>query len=214
MRNLTILLILLILPLGGFSQNSKFIVGFDFGAANTSLNFSNQTASSQNLTQQLMDSKVQTQFNCTGDLNVEYLISSQFSLKSGFGLEKISTEITAYNITYYYDYLTIPVLANFSTKGKIKLYVNAGPTIGFLLNNSPTFVNDNKTNNVELGVLFGIGSYIPVSSRICIDIQLRDNYGLTNMMQPGGFLMSAGGYNYSNINPNAFGLSIGFRYRI
>ena len=84
------------------------------------------------------------------------------------------------------DYLTLPVMAN-AKFGKSKvLFVNGGVFIGYLLNakftSSDTDRKENVThqiNRTDGGLSIGFGLALPLEDTNKLNIELRDNIGLT-----------------------------------
>jgi len=106
----------------------------------------------------------------------------------------------SFETDYHMDYLTIPVMANWHFGKKRNWYLNFGPYAGILLSAKETrFDTDLKSimNSTDVGLAFGVGVKIPVSSRIKILLEVdgqegfadivKDNQGSTIMNTRGGF---------------------------
>jgi hypothetical protein len=90
------------------------------------------------------------------------------------------------------DYISVPLLLKAKFGKKIKLYVNAGPYLGILLS-SKNILNaysnvpeietntDSTTKSTDFGISGGIGVEIPVGRSGAFTIELRDNFGLTDI---------------------------------
>jgi hypothetical protein len=157
-------------------------------------------------------------------LSFEYFMSDQFSLKSGLAYEMKGAESDIFLtdnygnpsgtdiLIFHYNYLTLPVMGSFSTKGKVKFYINAGPYFGFLINQKlkSSLENTDITNQskrLDFGLSCGLGLNIPIGKKLLLDLGLRENLGLKNI--------SDLNYNYdSRIATNSFGLLIGLKYKL
>jgi Outer membrane protein beta-barrel domain len=232
MRNLTILFISVIFISKSYGQDSKFNVGFECGSNLTTLiprggntwavsemDNSKWILSSQNL-------NLHSNINFTGNFNIEYSFSSSLSLQSEIGFSKImasqneiayeGTTNIPYKFTFNYDYLNIPLTAKLSTTGKIKFYLFAGPYVGFLLKyyvvrSSISNIEPEQTYNTnkgynDLGISFGLGSNIPLTNRIEINLQIKTDYGLTNI--------NGAEYFWEKLYTQSLGLLVGLKYKL
>lgn len=121
-----------------------------------------------------------------------------FERKGGFDRSEYTffgnTVVT--RTTVNFDYLTVPILfrATFLPEGGPRLFVNAGPYLGFLLSQSTVIhsrdENDNedksKTRNTndykafDVGLALGVGVKIPIADRMNLGLEVRDNLGFFN----------------------------------
>ncbi len=201
-----------------YSQDSKFVVGFELTPTVISLRGNSMVDDN--------DVRLSTS---TG-LSFEYYIDRSFSLKSGLAYERKGakssivlrdeTEVILGNqdIRVNYDYLTLPILASFATKGKTKLFVNAGPYFGFLISQKMKYsavgsYPEITTNNIDysrridFGLSMGFGLYIPLTEKLLFDLGLRENLGLLNTSKTEVI------YDGS-IKTNSFGLQLGLKYKL
>jgi len=169
-------------------------------------------------------------FSYSAGIISEYLINSQVAIKSGLSFERKGSKaallftdtngipLGTVDVNYNYDYLILPVLGTFSTKGNVKVFFNAGTYFGYLLsqknmygayNSTPekTVDNSDKTKRIDFGLTFGTGVSIPFGTNIIFDIGLKPNLGLINARKDDN-------NNSSSVKINSFGLSIGFKYNI
>jgi outer membrane protein with beta-barrel domain len=121
------------------------------------------------------------------------------------------------------NYLTLPVLAEYSFGNKVKVNTNAGVFFGVLLNNQiitkikePVPPNENTTTKsksdyrkaTNFGISFGTGVQVPFSSKLGLDVNILDNYGLLNINKPTGSSTS------STIKTNSLSLSFGIVFTL
>ncbi|RQO39362.1 PorT family protein [Chryseobacterium sp. KBW03] len=87
------------------------------------------------------------------------------------------------NETYNFNYIEVPVLAKYSFG---PVYVNAGPSIGFLMGKSDKIkAAYGKTKTIDFGVQMGAGIAIPAGPGKMI-IDGRYNLGLSNISDEKG----------------------------
>ena len=210
------LLIATVLFSFSYSQNTKGIVGYELTPTITSIrgntviyNFNSRLSFSTGLT-------------------FEYFIDQQFSLKSGLLFERKGSKIKmdevdqngaplgAQETKINFDYSILPVLCSYSTKGKTKLYINAGPYVGFLLSQKNNFSsvgtipehtedNSENTKHLDLGLSLGLGLNFKLNEKLLLDLGLRENRGLINVNK---LHVTNGG----SITTNSFGLQLGLKY--
>lgn len=162
-------------------------------------------------------------------VNIEYVFHKVFSIKSGLGFEKIgiSCEAIASNISrtehwniihsIYYEYLTIPVLLSYSTQGAINFYLNGGVFGGIHLKTVSEFYSDkdNSTSVDELedfakpfdvGLSFGLGISKLIGERFYIDLGIRDNLGLVNILYEANYT--------GNLRTNSLGVVLAVKLKL
>jgi hypothetical protein len=195
MKKILVLFVLSTVVFTVFAQDSKFIIGVEAAVIRT-------RPWGEDVTDAINPIK-----SISPGLNLEYLLNSNFSLKSGLVYERKgwTNEITHVNGHYqpigtqdhtaHFDYLTIPVMVSYSTKGTVRFYVNGGTYFGFLLSNtitlgefgdSPEETIDVKeeTKTFDFGLSFGCGLFLPIGERFAFDFGLRDNLGLLDTFKP------------------------------
>ncbi len=199
-----------------FAQDSKFIIGVEAAAIRT-------IPWGEDVTD-----AINPIYSMSPGINLEYLLNSNFSLKSGLLYERkgLATEITLLDTNYepigtqdhtaHFDYLTIPVMVSYSTKGTVRFYVNSGTYFGFLLSNTITLgefgdypeetidVKDD-TKTFDFGLSFGCGLFLPIGERFAFDFGLRDNLGLIDMFIP---------ENDGKARMNTIGIVASLKYRL
>jgi hypothetical protein len=199
-----------------FAQDSKFIIGVEAAAIRTIP-----------WGEDIYDA-IQPNYSISPGLNLEYLLSPNLSLKSGLLYERKgwATEITrldtnhepigTHDQTAHFDYLTIPLMVSYSTKGTVRFYVNGGTYFGVLLSNTitlgefgdyPEKTIDVKedTKTFDFGLSFGCGLFLPIGERIAFDFGLRDNLGLIDIFIP---------ENDGKSRMNTIGIVASLKYRL
>lgn len=139
---------------------------------------------------------------------VKYNLTNRWSFKVGVLKERKGdkTEFTTFMmddifnelqvdipVDTYFDYITIPILAQFTFGKRIKGMINLGPYLGYLnkqtieygphILNPNVFVEDNTVNfkKQDWGITSGIGSSIDVTRDLKFTLEIRHNLGLTNV---------------------------------
>ncbi|PWN65597.1 porin family protein [Chryseobacterium viscerum] len=98
------------------------------------------------------------------------------------------------NETYNFNYIEVPVLAKYSFG---PVYVNAGPSIGFLMGKSDKIkAVYGKTKTIDFGVQMGAGIAIPAGPGKMI-IDGRYNLGLSNISDEKGVDVKNRGFTVS-----------------
>jgi len=183
MKKLFTILLLTACSFSAFSQQKG---SFEFGL-NTGVNFA--TVQSESAT----NTKFRTGLNV--GVFGDYFFSDRWSIKAklsydqkgwnrGFiiDLDKNQTAVT----DYHFDYLTIPVMANWHFGKTRNWYLNFGPYAGVLLSAKETALNrDLKdfSKSLELGLALGIGVKIPVADRVKIILEADGQGGLTDILK-------------------------------
>ncbi|AQX05818.1 hypothetical protein ATB99_14760 [Elizabethkingia meningoseptica] len=113
-------------------------------------------------------------------VNIQTGVKS-FSIQPEVNFISKGTKVKSNGITetYNFNYIEIPVLAKYSFG---PLYVNAGPSIGFLTGKSDKV---SKTHSVDFGIQMGAGLAIPAGPGKLI-IDGRYNLGLNNISNEKG----------------------------
>ena len=130
----------------------------------------------------------------------EYYLYESLSLKTNLNYERKSfnTKIPEFDdigfptggevkITTNFDYLTLPIMAEYEFGNSKKFFVNGGPFLGFLLStkskadNFPYYDSTLLNKKIDIGLSFGIGTKIYLNDRSSLNIELRENLGLINI---------------------------------
>ncbi len=165
----------------------------------------------------------------SGGISFQYNTRKIFSLRTGLYYQKkgyqqeikdISTSGKVYSsflMSSEYHYLTLPLAARATFGKKVKVFLNAGPYISYLIDQKNTSkvvsmdvdAHNNKSYNGvkdwDLGAVTGIGIAVPVKSWL-ISLEVRNYYGILNTRIP----------NYANTEryTNTTDLNIGIAYRL
>lgn len=182
MKKLFTILLLAASSLTAFSQK-KGDVEFGF---NTGLNLA--TVTSGDATN--LDSRIGFNVGAFGD----YYFSDRWSIKAKLTFDQkgwnngfIATEDgAAYTTDYRFDYLTVPVMANWHFGKKRNWYLNFGPYAGFLISAKETTLNiDLKdfSQSIDAGLALGIGVKIPIANKIKILLETDGQAGITDILK-------------------------------
>jgi hypothetical protein len=183
MKKLFTILLFTLCSFAAFSQQKgSFEFGFNVG-------YNIATVQSGSLTNTEFRSGVN--IGASGD----YFFSDRWSLKAklsydqkgwnkGFitDLDKNQSAVT----NYHFDYLTIPVMANWHFGKTRNWYLNFGPYAGVLLSAKETALHKDLkdfSNGLDLGFAFGIGVKIPVADKIKIVLEADGQGGLTDILK-------------------------------
>eukprot|EP01133_Synstelium_polycarpum_P003070 gene3070-3519_t len=183
MKKLFTILLFTLCSFATFSQQKgSFEFGFNVG-------YNIATVQSGSLTNTEFRSGVN--IGASGD----YFFSDRWSLKAklsydqkgwnkGFitDLDKNQSAVT----NYHFDYLTIPVMANWHFGKTRNWYLNFGPYAGVLLSAKETALHKDLkdfSNGLDLGFAFGVGVKIPVADKIKIVLEADGQGGLTDILK-------------------------------
>jgi hypothetical protein len=130
----------------------------------------------------------------------EYGFKGNFSAKLALHYERISTFTDNHSallpsggrLKYNLDYISLPVLVKWNTGRRFCFFVNAGPCVSFLLQESLWYLPDNGSrqkvanetsayHTINLAVTAGTGISFPVWKRILLSLEVRDNFGVLNI---------------------------------
>ena len=200
-----------------FAQDSKFIVGLEVAIIRT-----------RPWGEDVTDA-INPIYSMSPGFNLEYLLNSNLSLKSGLLYERkgLTTEYLFYDNGYlepigtqcytsHFDYLTIPTMVSYSTKGNVRFYINGGTYFGFLLSNTNTFseIGDfpeqtidvkEDTKTFDFGLSFGCGLFLPIGERFAFDFGFMDNLGLIDTFKP---------ETDGKVRMNTIGMVVSLKYRL
>jgi hypothetical protein len=172
-------------------QNSKFEIGSEGGAGLISLRGDSRFSYDAAL-------------GFTGGISFQYNISGLFSLRTNISYEKKGAkdkityidingvEIGESSMHINNSYIVLPLLARFSFGKDIKFFVNGGPYFGYLIKSTylydaiaevPEVKYDDTANKerFDFGLTAGTGVLFPVKKRVLISLEIRDNFGLSNI---------------------------------
>jgi len=210
MKKLLVASLLAAFATTALGQNSKLTVGVESSITRSSIR--------DNEVSGLFESQTGYGYG----LSASYSITPYFSINSGLGFERKGRKVnnivlmdplgnimSNYTLHLNYDYLVLPVKAAFQTKGKVKVYINGGFFVGYMVNYSETsgmsFTASKLTtsdfNRFEGGLTAGAGAYIPLFNKVTLSIGIVDNLGLSNIYK-------------SHLKSNTIGALVGLRYSL
>lgn len=204
---------------GTFAQTTKSKLGIEAGAGITSLRGN-----------PILEKYQEHDVGFSSALFLQYNLKKTFSIHTSIGFERIGTktksglEVDSFGNplgnakTYrHFNYLSMPLLLRASFGKKINFFVNAGPHIGILLNEtSVTKIEGGATtkdehtedfNTANFGVTSGLGVSIPLNLKFDISFEARDNLGLSNINKVEGL-------NNATIKTNSLSLLVGLAYKL
>jgi hypothetical protein len=172
-----------------WAQNYKFQLGVDGGPS-----IAMYTGGAQSFEVEAINSY---SFSGTAQFN----FNSKLAIVSGLAYEQkgyIQTpkeyyiRFLGFDEKYRVDlrFLNLPVMVRYTIgNGKFKGYGNLGGYLGFLVNsrvyevgtnykNGYLNTNAKKLENIDFGVVLGLGLSYELLKRLCVTFELRDNYGL------------------------------------
>jgi opacity protein-like surface antigen len=207
------------------SQNKAFEYGLHGGL---NLNSAYGTAINKDYKHFLLE------FNVGGHIKIN--TSNRFGIKAilqyeqnGWAYRSLTfennsgTALGKGDVLFKLNYLTLPVLAEYSFGNKVKVITSAGVFFRVLLNNQiitkikePVPPNESTTTksksdyrkSTNFGIPFGAGVQVPFSSKLKLDVNILDNYGLLNINKPTGSSTN------TTIKTNSLSLSFGIIFTL
>jgi len=217
LRN-SILIILILCSSLVFGQTNKYEVGLELGPSLNSLR-GNDILDKNNDFSFAFSSGLTFQYNFPKFISIRTNISFERKglTTQGSATDQDGNQIGELTIHSNFDYLTIPILGRLTFGKKINFFVNAGPYIGYLIKQTdvteafgeyPKTENDNTDNfkRTDLGITTGLGVRFPIKNKLFLSLEIRNNFGLTN-------ISSVPVVNDGAIKTNSTNLLIGIEYR-
>lgn len=198
MKKLILLPLLLLFAVAAFCQKNNFELGIQSGPSISSFRGN-----------EIIKERHDNLIGYAVGLTMEYYVSNRWSILAGAGYElkgttgesKVidnnSVQIGAIDYRSTFDYINLPILLRYSNNIKnaqLKYFFNAGAYFGYLvkqIENSdgrPEFSNatyDNTDNfkRLDVGLSAGGGMMYPISDKLSISAELRNNLGLRNLSE-------------------------------
>lgn len=151
-------------------------------------------------------------FSFIGNVNYE---RKTFKNKIDVGeFEDFDPIVSNYNakVQSRLEYITIPLNLKFYIDKQKKFYVNGGPFIGFFLNSNLKIdsENINETRNsmfktLDFGANLGVGTNLEINGKNSLNLEIRHNYGLTNISE-------LEVYNDGTVKTNSFNLIANWQF--
>jgi hypothetical protein len=183
---------ILLFSIAANAQSSKLEVRFAGGPNRSTLRGNDIVKSSDPL------------YGITGEFSLEYHFNRFVSILPGISYnEKGNISPTLYtdtagnplvtaDIKTKLKYLNVPLLIRFSFGNRFKFYINSGPYLGILKNAEKltpsigaieaTVTNiDSTLKEQEWGISLGMGIAFPLTKRLNLGIELRNDAGLQNI---------------------------------
>jgi hypothetical protein len=189
-NNCVALLVLFFISASSFGQLKKLAVGYEKGLSLVSMrgNFVVENSQKSKLGFTI---GVFLQYNFNANLALRTNISFErkgcaFGSHTGYDSAGNPASVKSFS---RFDYLCLPILVRAGFGKKYRIFINAGPYIGYLLGQADvTKINGEKSiekhianfNKADLGVSGGAGVEIPLK-RYVLSFEIRDNLGLSNI---------------------------------
>ena len=163
-------------------QTDKYQLAFEGGPAVTFLRGFDKL-------KEATDPTVNFSFGAT----FQYAASPGTALRTGLLFQKKGAVFSGSSansyIRYNYSYLTLPMMIRFSTRSKVKLYVDLGFFMGYLLkqnivgkteysSDKESYDNTDKNRRFDAGLITGVGVLIPLDGKTSFSIEVRNDLGL------------------------------------
>lgn len=139
----------------------------------------------------------------SGRLFSQYNFKKIISLRTNLAFERKGSIAKSYPVDEYgnsfgsvqtksnFDYMTIPLLVRATFGRRVLFFINAGPYLGYLLNQSDISKGENvpktKTDNTssfkrfDFGVSAGLGLLVPIEQNFALSFEARNNVGYYNV---------------------------------
>lgn len=177
------------------AQDSRWRVGFSFGSSQSEL-----------VGSPLIERFFEPIQTFSPALSVQYIFNDNFSLltEARFERKGMTADQDLFgetgnlagfsSQTYHFDYLVVPMLLRLSTGDKWQLFGNIGPYVAYLMNQEVIYdtsfggtetsvIEDESSRykSIDVGFSAGLGIGILLTERIFVNVEARNNYGLTNV---------------------------------
>lgn len=141
----------------------------------------------------------------TAGISYQYSFSENFSFFSALDYERKGSVVSLQLSGLYvgpedlkahtnYNYMVLPLLARYSFGKHLKMFVNAGPYVAYLIKvTSVTEETDfvphteldltDESYRYDLGISAGLGLRIPVNEKMAFTVEVRNNLGLVNTLK-------------------------------
>ena len=157
--------------------------------------------------------------NCTNNFGVKIIFNYEqygWAYRSLFLENAAGTDIGKGDIIYKLNYLNFPVLVEYTAGNKIKFNANAGVFVGFLIRNeritkvreglnggapSTSSSSLNYWKAINYGIAVGFGIQMNLTSKIKLNINVRNDVGLANINKPQGTTSNSVKTNSLSISP-------------
>lgn len=130
-------------------------------------------------------------------ISFEYYLNEDFSIKANLNFENksISNDDIYFADDYILEtkakashkYIVLPIMAKYNFGKNKNFFVNGGPFIGYLLkvtsktSGYPDSDFSDLFKKTDFGLSIGIGTKIPLNEKSNLNIEVRENLGLSNI---------------------------------
>ncbi|MBK8673105.1 MAG: PorT family protein [Bacteroidetes bacterium] len=165
------------------------------------------------------------------EIYVKYNFTSKIGIRTGLGFEDkgytikgiskadfMGNIISTGNLHHHLQYITIPILAEFTFGKKVLPFFNTGLYLGILTKSQDIAKFDDKTTykydatqyykRADIGFVIGFGFKVPIKTKFLLITEIRNNIGTLNTI--GEKFYHEGKYNKFNYSS---ALNIGFAYK-
>lgn len=221
MKGIALFFLVLLLPMSIFAQSGKSALGIEGGP---SLIFMRGNPAN--------DSINDPTIGFAGGIFFQYNLHKAFSIRTNIVFERKGTVasgktwvtdddgnikgVSKYKVHTNFDYLSTSILLRVTFGKKIRYFLNTGPYIGYLTNLTfstrwsdffpdTTVTDTNLTKRFDTGIVTGLGINLPVTKKILISCELRNNLGLYDLSKS---------FNMGQLKTNSTNLLIGLSYML
>ncbi|MHA7111309.1 porin family protein [Sunxiuqinia elliptica] len=192
-RILSLLVVFILCASVAYGQTSRFKFGLELGPSLASLSGND-----------FIDDYHDSRLGFIVGPSLEYRLSDLLSVKTALAFERkgsmIKSEVLTldeksfeeYKARMNFDYLTMPLLAKLTVGNTTHFFANAGPSFGYLIQQKtiteafggmPKHTVDESEGfqKINIGLVLGLGAEHPVNERLSLSVELRSDYGLSNI---------------------------------
>jgi hypothetical protein len=203
------------------AQNSGLTIGID-GGPNRSKLWGNDFVEKSGYLKRAV--------NFSTGVSLEYKFTDLMSLRSGIGFERKGLTYQVQHMDEWgnqselisgrsnFDYLVLPLMARVTLGSKPIFFVNAGPYLGFLLNQTDVIEssklqsgssvdNTEYSKRLDMGISAGLGAGMPITEKTILTLELRHNLGLYN-------ISDVPVYNGGTVKTKSTNLLLGIAYKL
>ena len=218
MKN-TIVFFSLLFSISAFSQQNKWDVGIVGGPGITALRMVNYKLESPTPTAGFYFG-ISGRYIFTKNISIhtELAFDRKGAVNNTTFTDASGDVLSTSKLVTQFNYLTLPLLLRASVGSKIEYFLQAGPYLSYLLNQTYKYSNTSFNQNavhksngttfrpdMDFGISAGLGLVVPVKERFAISGELRGNYGFINLIS-----------NNSNVKQTneSLNLLIGISYKL
>lgn len=209
----TIVFIFLLFSISAFSQQNKWNVGIVGGPSITALRMVNSKLEPPTPTAGFYFG-ISGRYNFTKNFSIhtELAFDRKGAVNNTTFTDASGNVLSTSKLATQFNYLTLPLLLRASVGSKVEYFLQAGPCVSYLLNQTYKYSNTSVDQNavhksngtmfrpdIDFGISAGLGIVVPVKEKITISFELRENYGLIDLTK-----------NNSNSNIKSYNESLSF----